>query len=208
MAISNYPVIINGTYDLYTVPPTSGSDTTPNESAKVFIGCMKEGFKMNWSASIHDVKTNCIGETVIDGVYTGIEDASISMMVHEWDSKRTAVEPLLWPTTTGFGDVEDIGKMVNYSKMATMLMAVPRTGTPAATNTLAWYFYACHMKGGDDFSANFDYEDQVVPIVLKCYPVINEDTITSNKIYAWSDDTSAETLANFTVRYWRRSPVV
>ena len=210
MAVTNFPQVINGTYDLYDVPLTTNA---PDEGNKVSLGCLKEGFTLNWSTSIGDVKTDCTGESIIDGIYKGIESATISMIVHEWDSQRTAAEKLIWPLNeisgAEFGDLEGIGKMVSYSNIGRTLMAVPRAGTPAAVNTAAWYFYCTHMKGGEDFNANFNVEDQVVPITLACYPVATEDLVTGNKIYFADQDTSQ--IVNFsslyTLRYWRRKAV-
>lgn len=207
MAVANFPKVINGTYDLYDVPLSSNA---PDESSKVTLGCLKEGFTLNWSTAIGDVKTDCTGETIIDGIYKGMENASISMIVHEWDAQRAAAEKLIWPLNeiagAEFGDLEGVGKMVSYSKIGRTLMAVPRVGTPAADNTAAWYFYCVHMKGGEDFNANFNVEDQVVPITLTCYPVATEDTIASNKIYFTGDDVSqvASFSSNYTLRFWRR----
>ena len=220
MAITNFPSIINGTYDLYYVPPVSNVDTALDESSKEIIGCLKEGFTLNWSASVQDVKSDCTGENIIDGIYKGIESASISMIIHEWDARRTSCDRLTWPTpgSAAFGDSPTVGTMVSGQKLGTptseglgvSLMALPRAGTPAAINTAAWYFYCVFMKGGEDFSANFNVEDQVVPITLQCYPVAAEDEIsvpgTNNKVYRTLDDTSGEATfaADFTLRYWRR----
>lgn len=221
MAITNFPSIINGTYDLYYVPPSSNVDPALDESNKEMIGCLKEGFTLNWSASVQDVKSDCTGENIIDGIYKGIESASISMIIHEWDARRPSCDRLTWPTpgSAAFGDSPIVGTMVSGQKvgasldsegLGVSLMAIPRAGTPASINTAAWYFYCVFMKGGEDFSANFNVEDQVVPITLQCYPVAAEDDIstvgTNNKIYRTLDNTSGVTdfAADYTLRYWRR----
>ena len=210
MAISHFPQIINGTYDLYSVPLSSFAPDTGNQ---VHLGCLQEGFTLNWSSSSKDVQSDCMGDTVIDGVYTGIENAKIDMIVHEWDGQRTAVEPLMWPLNSGtsleFGDLGGIGKMVNMSVLGLTLRAVPRTGTPAAVNTASWWFYCMYMTNREEFNANFNREDQIVPMSLKAYPVATHDTIATNKIYHMG--TAAATLtadidypAQYSWRVWRR----
>ena len=202
MAISQFPQIINHTFDLYSVPISSNA---PDVASKVALGCLEEGFTIGYQVSTEDVKTECLAETVVDGVYTGIENAYIEGILQEWDKNRTAIEAIIWPEGS-FGDLQDIGKMVSWSNLTTCLMAEPRTGTPAATNTLRWFFYATYPEKGHDFASAFNFRPQALPFRFKCYPIASEDNISNNKIYFNDVDTSNVTgfAADYTMRFWRR----
>jgi hypothetical protein len=206
MAVSHFPTIINGTYDLYYVPRDAPSvPTTFDEASQVYLGCLQEGFNLTWSFASKEIQTECMGETVIDGVYLGVQTATISGIIQEYDNVRTTWETLIWPEGV-MGALQDVGKQVLYSKLSSTLKAVPRTGTPAATNTTEWWFWAVYPEKDSDFEANFNFEEQVIPFTFRCYPVPATDSLTTPSIYFPSDDETQVTNYNtdYTRRFWSR----
>lgn len=229
MAVNNYPVIINGTYDIYTVPYVSDSASPlalETQANFVKLGCLQEGFTLTWSFNVKDVQTECLGETIIDGVHLGIGTATLSGVFQEWNSaalsdgtsisKYNNISPTIWPewgaggSDVKFGDVASISKQAVYSQLTTPLAAVPRTGTPSATDAHIWYFYATFPEPGNDFSANFNFEEQIVPFTFRCYPVATYINSNTHSIALPSMDTSqiSDFATNYTLRFWRKHTTV
>lgn len=213
MAVTAQSVYINGTYILKAINSLSANSPETAVATATTIGCMEDGFTLNWQYAGEDMVAQCTGATVMDVAYTGVQKASMETTISEWDSNRTIVESLIWPHGD-FGELEEVGQMALYGSdgtpgnKTTILIAEPVTASAAATNTLRWYFYACYPDPDETFSANFNNKMQVVPCVFRCLPVINEDAISAgtsgNRIYYPSDDVSALNLADHTYRFWRR----
>lgn len=219
MAITNYPVIINGTYDVYSVDYVSDS-ATPLElkassdfTVNNKLGCLQEGFTLNWSFNVKDVQTECLGETVIDGINLGVGTATVSGVFQEWNQSvltggvRGNIENTIWPEGE-FGELSGISKQCLFSRLTTPLAAVPRTGTPAATDNHIFYFFATYPDPGSDFSANFNFEEQIVPFTFKCYPVPVNITSETVRILLPDMDQTQITLADYTMRFWKQVDVV
>lgn len=206
---------INGPHTLKAVNSLSSASPEPNIATATTIGCMEDGFELSWQFATEDFMAQCTGQTVMDGVYEGVQKATLSAVLAEYDTNRTIIEQLIWPHGN-FGELTDVGKMIVYGSdgtpgdNCTILIAEPVAGTAAATNTLRWMFYATYPDPDETFSINFSNKQQLVPVTFRCYPVIVEDAYTAgtngNRIYYPDDDTSGLTLADHTYRFWRRFP--
>lgn len=212
MAISNYPTIINGTYDLYVVPYVSDTatplslDTVANSN---FLGCTEEGFNLSWTLPQKEIVTECMGETVVDSVKLGVTSCTISGVFMEWNhstltagTKRATIEDTIWPEGTAFGDLESVGHQVLFSRNMFTVAAVPRTGTPAATVTHVYYFLAAYPDMGSDFNANFNNDEQIVPFTFKLFPVPHKDTTGTHTIV--TPDMDQSQVAGFATDYTMR----
>ena len=216
MAVSNYPQIINGTYDLYVAPYVSASATPLELEVEAnwdFLGCTQEGFNLSWQFPQKEITTECLGETVVDSVKLGVTGCSLSGVFMEWnhqnlnsDTKRAHVEGTIWPEGTLFGDLANIGHQVLFSRNMFTLVAKPRTGTPAATVNHVYYFLAAYPDMGSDFSANFNYEEQIVPFSFRLFPVPHEDSSGTHTIVTPDMDQSQVTgfAADYTMRFFYR----
>lgn len=214
MALSNYPTVINGTYDLYVVPYTGTPetavpltlDTIDNSN---FLGCTEEGFNLSWTLPQKEIVTECGGETVIDAVKLGVTGCTVSGVFMEWNhasldgDKRTAVEGTIWPEGS-FGELANVGHQVLFSRNMFTMAAVPRTNTPAATVDHVYYFLASYPDMGSDFSANFNYNEQVVPFTFKLFPVPHRDATGTHTIVTPDMDQSQIDgfAANYTMRFF------
>ena len=218
MAVTAKRVYINGPHILYVVDGLTNASPDEHIAAsaanKKAVGCMEDGFTLNWQYAGEDMIAQCTGATVMDVAYTGVQKATMETTLTEWDSNRTIVEKLIWPHGD-FGELEEVGQMALYGSTGaagsktTILIAEPVANTAPATNTTRWYFYAAYPDPDETFSANFNNQMQAVPCVFRCLPVINEDAISSgtsgNKIYYPDDDTSSLDLSIHTYRFWRRA---
>ena len=223
MAISNYPVIINGTYDVYWVPYVSASATplvfnVPSTATNAhFLGSLQEGFTLNWTIAQKEIKSEHMGETVIDGINMGVSSASISGVFQEWNMHNLStaagavggqtnnIGQLIWPEGASHGDLANVGYQNLYSKGTIPLVAVPRAGTPAATTTHKWFFYATYPEIDQDFEANFNLEEQIVPFTFRCYPVPAYRSEFNNHsiVQPWMDQSQVSSFtSNYTMRFW------
>ena len=216
MAVTAQSTYITGPHILKAINSLSSNSPEANVATATTLGCMEDGFTINWQTAGEDMVAQCTGATVMDVAYTGIQKATLECTLAEWDANRTIVEDLIWPHGD-FGELEEVGQMALYGSdgtpgnKTTILIAEPVTGSAPATNTVRWYFYAAYPDPDETFSANFNNKMQVIPCVFRLFPVINEDAITAgtsgNRIYYPDDDTSALDLSIHTYRFWRRLAV-
>jgi hypothetical protein len=216
MTVAAQYSVIAGPHDLKVVTELASNSPETKIATAATIGCFEDGFTLSWQLGYEDVTADCTGETVIDGVYTGVKSASLEGVLLGYDAYRTSVQNLIWPHGE-FGEVTEIGKMSAFGSTgatgtnSSLLVAVPRAGTPGAVATQRWYFYCAAPDPDETFAINFNNKPQAVPVSFRLHPIINEDAIDAgtdgNRIYYPSDNVSSLNLAQHSYRLWRRLAV-
>lgn len=216
MTVAAQYSVIAGPHDLKVITSLDSDSPEPNFATASTIGCFEDGFTLNWQLGYEDVTADCAGETVIDGIYTGVKSASLEGVLLGYDAYMTTIQNLIWPHGE-FGEVTEIGKMSAFGSTgstgtnSSLLVAVPRAGTPGAVKTQRWYFYCATPDPDETFAINFNNKPQAIPVSFRLHPIINEDAISAgtsgNKVFYPSDDVSGLTLADYSYRLWRRLAV-
>jgi hypothetical protein len=127
-----------------------------------------EGVKVRYRPSVQKINnTNLYGDTLIDGIYRGIEGVQILMTAKEW---KTAVFAAIWPFgggTTFDGTLGTVGALISSKALTLVLSAV--TGTPAYTNgPVTLTAVGAILSGDNDIEFMMGPTEREIPIVFDC----------------------------------------
>lgn len=172
-----------GGYRLYYASYNGdGAGAVPTLAVGFYLGSTgEEGIRMNIDPIYQEVKSDQLGDAVVDDVYRG-QNLQMEFVVQEYT--RTAVQELLFPMQTSGGAT---GATVDTSLFgapgsmacgfAGTLWAFPIPGTPAATLAVggatltanAMQFTGMHVG---PTPINLDTSGRFIPIRFRCYPFI------------------------------------